>query len=162
MSCLTSSRDPLDLAKARIQAVITIKQLAQELETKEQQFKAGLDPVVAKVLKPKRILLWKSLLMAANYDDLDIVDLVSKGIPLTGSHGKVPALPEKIVPSTDSHEALLASAKLRRRAILARRRDPPEKEQMDLQEASDAEVLRGEAEGPFTEQQIILAQTTGS
>ena len=107
------TRDPLELAKSRIQAVITIKQMAQELEEKEKSFKATLDPIMATVLKPKRILLWRTLLMAAEYDDIGIVDLVSGGVPLTGSHGRVQALPEKVVPATDSHDALLASASLR-------------------------------------------------
>ena len=148
------TRDPLELAKSRIQAVVTIKQMARELEEQENSFKATLDPIVAAVLKPKRILLWRTLLMAAEYDDIAIVDLISGGVPLTGSHGRVPALPEKVVPATDSHEALLASASLRRKALLSRKRDPPTKEQDDLEAASDLEVQRGEAEGPFTEQEV--------
>ena len=148
------TRDPLQLAKSRIQAVVTIKQMARELEEQENSFKAALDPIVAAVLKPKRILLWRALLMAAEYDDMAIVDLISGGVPLTGSHGRVPALPEKVVPATDSHEALLASASLRRQALLSRKRDPPKKEQDDLEAASDLEVQRGEAEGPFTQQEV--------
>ena len=77
------TRDPLELAKSRIQAVVTIKQMAQELEEKENSFKATLDPIIATVLKPKRILLWRTLLMAAEYDDIAIVDLISGGVPLT-------------------------------------------------------------------------------
>ncbi|CAE7276556.1 unnamed protein product [Symbiodinium sp. CCMP2592] len=146
--------DPLVLAKSRIQAIITIKQMAQELEEKEAKFKSTLDPMVAKVLKPKRLLLWKALLLAADYDDLDIVDLVAKGIPLTGSHGAVPALPEKLVPATDTHESLLASSILRRKAIISRKSDTPESEQADLKQASDLEVQRGEVEGPFSEKEI--------
>ncbi|CAE7338338.1 unnamed protein product [Symbiodinium sp. CCMP2592] len=146
--------DPLVLAKSTIQSIITVKQMAQELEEKEAKFKSTLDPLVAKVLKPKRILLWKALLLAADYDDMDIVDLVSKGIPLTRSHGAVPALPEKLVPATDTHESLLASSSLRRKAIISRKSDTPESEQIDLKLASDLEVQRGEVEGPFSEKEI--------
>ena len=62
---------PVELAKSRIQSVITIRQMAADLECQEQAFKEKLDPLVAKILKPKRILLWKSLLLAADYDDMD-------------------------------------------------------------------------------------------
>ena len=116
------TQSPLELAKSRIQTVITIRQMAAELEDKEETFKQKLDPVVAKILKPKRILLWKSLLLAANYDDMPIVDLVAGGVPLTGSHGSVPALPEKLVPATDSLESLLASSPLRRRSLTSTER----------------------------------------
>ena len=144
----------IKLAKARIQAVITIKQMAEELEDREKEFKAKMDPVVSAILKPKRLLLWKSLLTAAEYDDMGIVDLVASGIPLTGSHGAVPALPEKLVPATDSHASLLASAPLRRLSIISRKKETSEKEQADLTEAADAEVKRGEIEGPYSEDQI--------
>ncbi|CAE7225523.1 unnamed protein product, partial [Symbiodinium sp. CCMP2456] len=145
---------PVEVAKSRIQAVITIKQMAEELEDREREFKDKLDPIVSAILKPKRLLLWKSLLSAAEYDDMAIVDLVASGIPLTGSHGAVPALPEKLVPATDSHASLLASAPLRRIAITSRNKETSEKEQADLTEAADAEVKRGEIEGPFSEDQI--------
>ena len=49
--------DPLDLAKSRIQAVITIRQLAQELEEKEGFFKDTLDPLLAKVVKAQADLV---------------------------------------------------------------------------------------------------------
>ncbi|CAE7239379.1 unnamed protein product, partial [Symbiodinium sp. CCMP2456] len=145
---------PVEVAKSRIQAVITIKQMAEELEDREKDFKEKLDPVVSAILKPKRLLLWKSLLSAAEYDEMGIVDLVASGIPLTGSHGAVPALPEKLVPATDSHASLLASAPLRTLAIISRKKETSEKEQADLTEAADAEVKRGEIEGPFSEDQI--------
>ena len=148
------TQSPLELAKSRIQTVITIRQMAAELEDKEEAFKRKLDPLVAKILKPKRILLWKSLLLAANYDDMPIVDLVAGGVPLTGSHGSVPALPEKLVPATDSLESLLASSPLRRRSLTSTKRETSEKEQEDLTRSSDDEVQRGEIEGPFTEDQV--------
>ena len=145
---------PVELAKSRIQSVITIRQMAADLECQEREFKEKMDPLVAKILKPKRILLWKSLLLAANYDDMQIVDLVSQGIPLTGSHGPVPALPEKLVPATDSLESLLASSEIRRKALTSSKKETSDKEQKDLTEASDEEVRRGELEGPFSEQEV--------
>ena len=145
---------PVELAKSRIQAVVTVRQMAADLESKEQAFKEKMDPLVAKILKPKRILLWKSLLLAANYDDMEIVDLVAKGIPLTGSHGSVPALPEKLVPATDSMESLLAASELRRKALTSSGKVTSDKEQEDLTEASNEEVRRGELEGPFSEEEV--------
>ena len=83
--------DSVSLAKSRLQAVITIKQMAAELAPLEKDFKKSLE--VAQCLASKNLLLWKSLLLASGYDDVAIVDLLAQGVPLVGNHGSVPCMP---------------------------------------------------------------------
>ena len=72
--------DPISIAKRRLKAVIAVKQLASELEVAEEQFKLTLHPDVADALKSKRLLLWKALLKASDFDDVAIVDLIAAGL----------------------------------------------------------------------------------
>ncbi|CAE7226871.1 unnamed protein product [Symbiodinium sp. CCMP2592] len=143
--------DPVDTAKRRLQAVITIKQLAKELEGKEDEFKSSLDPDVASILSPKKLCLWKALLKASDFDDCGIVDLMARGIPLVGTHGPVPNLEPGGEPSSDSPDNLLASAPLRREAMIQSRKIPSDQHQNDLVSASMEEVSRGDLKGPLTE-----------
>ena len=75
---------PQGLAKAR---TATLKQWAvraKALEEDESRFKLGLHPEVAKILAPKRLLLWKELMSQFSYPDLGVFDLITSGISLTG------------------------------------------------------------------------------
>ena len=59
--------DPVDLAKSRMKAVVTIKEMAKDLEKEENRIKDGCSPSVSKVLSTKRIALWETLLKASNF-----------------------------------------------------------------------------------------------
>ena len=52
------AKDPVDLAKSRMRAVVTIKEMAKDLEKEESKVKEGCPPSVSKVLSTKRIALW--------------------------------------------------------------------------------------------------------
>ena len=54
--------DPVDLAKNRMRAVMTIKSMAKELEPQEELIKQSCSTSIRKVLSSKRIALWESLL----------------------------------------------------------------------------------------------------
>ena len=151
-SVLTSS--PEDLAKSRLDAVMTIRQMAKDLETAEADLKKNLDQTVAKILGGKNLCLWKALLKASDYDDIDIVDSVASGIDLVGSHGKVVAMDEDLRPAEISPEDLLESAPLRRNLLKQQIKEHSASEQSDLNQTSKAEVDLGDLQGPFSEQQI--------
>ena len=54
--------DPIELAKHRLQVVLAIKRRATELAPQEKSLKETMDPILAGVLAPKSLLLWKSLM----------------------------------------------------------------------------------------------------
>ena len=140
-SVLTSS--PEDLAKSRLDAVMTIRQMAGDLAKAEADLKKSLDPTVAKILKDKNLCLWKALLRASNYDDVGIVDSVASGINLVGSHGKVEAMDEDLRPAEITPEDLLLSAPLRRKLLKHQIKQHSVSEQEDLDRTSKTEVELG-------------------
>ena len=145
---------PEDLAKSRLEAVKTIRQMAGDLAKAEADLKKSLDPTVAKILKDKNLCLWKALLTASDYDDIDIVDSVASGINLVGSHGKVEAMDEDLRPAEITPEDLLSSAPLRRKLLKHQVKQHSASEQEDLNNTSKTEVELGDLQGPFSEQQV--------
>ena len=85
--------DPVQLARSRMQAVVTIKEMAKDLEQEEAQAKAACTESVRKVLSSKRIALWESLLKASAFQDMDIVQIVKRGADLTGEPSSSPLFP---------------------------------------------------------------------
>ena len=80
------TREPLQLAKERMKQIFKIRKMAQELDPEETKLKAQLQPEVARVLAPKRVLLWEKRLQVSQYQDMGIVEMVKRGIPLHGEH----------------------------------------------------------------------------
>ena len=128
--------DPASLAKSRLEAVLTIKQIAGELAVAEADLKKSMDPTVAKILKDKNLCLWKALLQASIYDDVAIVDSVAAGIDLVGSHGEVEAMHEDLRPAEISPKDLLESAPLRRKLTQSQINEHSSEEQKDLDRTS--------------------------
>ena len=58
--------DPVELAKNRMRAIVTIKSMAKELEPQEEMIKQSCSTSIRKVLSSKRIALWESLLKGSN------------------------------------------------------------------------------------------------
>ena len=54
------------------------------LEPQEEALKQSLHPDVRAIVSTKKILLFKEMLEAINYDDLDVVDLLMNGVRVTG------------------------------------------------------------------------------
>ena len=59
--------EPLELAKSRMRAVLTIKEMAEDLEHQESEIQQTLEPSVREVLSSKRIALWEVLLRASKF-----------------------------------------------------------------------------------------------
>eukprot|EP00435_Cladocopium_sp_Y103_P065585 s1743_g27.t1 len=110
---------PMDLARSRMQAVVMIKEMAKDLIQEEQKVKRQCPSHVKEVLERKRIALWEALLKASNFADMEIVDMVKKGAPLTGEQTPSMLFPQDWKPATTSDEELLDSALWRRKALQA-------------------------------------------
>ena len=55
----------------------------QELEAQERSLKNHLDPEVSRIIEPKAVLLFKEMLEAIKYDDMEVVELLTTGIKVT-------------------------------------------------------------------------------
>ena len=146
--------DPVELAKSRLKAVVTIRSMAKDLEEHEKTIKEQCDPVVREVFSSKRIALWESLLKASNFPDMEIVEVVRKGADLTGEPATSPLFPFDWKPAVASHEELLTSSVWRRKALQTRAGDGESQEDVSLHEATLEEVKLGHLSGPFTEAQL--------
>ena len=146
--------DPVELAKTRLQAVLTIRGMAKDLEVEERKLKSAMEPRVAGVLHAKRILLWESLLRASGYEDLAIVEMVKSGICLDGEHPRPPAQPHDWKPALTTADELCMEAVWRRRVLMADSSEQELEREKDLHTATLKEVKLGHLRGPFSEKQI--------
>ena len=100
------SSSPSDAAKHRLSVVLALRKKAEELENEEKKLKDGMNLTTAHVLEGKRLCLWKYLLETTGLSDMQVVDLVVKGIPLYGTHTKPPNFPDHWKPSIVSVDEL--------------------------------------------------------
>ena len=128
------SLSPIEVAKHRLSVVLAMRNKAKELEVEEKKLKDAMDPTAGHVLKDKRLGLWKYLLETTDFPDLEVFELVVKGIPLYGIHTKPPNFPDDWKPSMVSVDELLQSAVWRRKALM--NSQPEEAVQDDLYEAT--------------------------
>ena len=150
------SRDPLEVAKHRLQVVLAIHRKAQQLRDEEQAQKRAMEPMVSAVLKCKNISLWRYLLEATGFPDMEVVNMVTDGISLSGSHTKPQNFPDDWKPATVSAEELAASAVWRRKALMgaSSNADLEDGQQEDLHQATLKEVELGHLFGPYSEDEM--------
>ena len=104
----------LDIARSRLHFVKKWSQRAKELSDEEEKLKAGLDPQVVRVIEKKRILLYKEMLVEAEYPDLNVVNELVEGAELVGPVERTNMMPDKSIP------ALLSANELGTRAMMVR------------------------------------------
>ena len=76
--------DAADLSLRRTKFLKRLLQRANELRDQEAELHEALPVHLKKVLKGKRILLWKEVLVQLGYPDAKVMDEVVKGFPMTG------------------------------------------------------------------------------
>ena len=146
--------DPIELAKSRLKAIVTIKEMALSLQVQEMDLKKNLTAEVSEVLATKRIALWEALLRASNFQDMEIVTLVKQGAELTGSTPPSPLFPYDWKPATTSAEELLQSSSWRREALQMQTDDQDQATSTALHEATMEEVKAGHLQGPFSKEEL--------
>lgn len=100
----------VEIAKDRLKQVLHWNNRAKALQEREDELKAGLDPIVASTIRQKRLLLFEEMLKAASYPDLDVLSELKHGSDLVGNVPVTGVLPCKFVPATSSIDSLHAQA----------------------------------------------------
>ena len=72
---------------------------AKQLAADEKALKESMEPHVAEAVAGKRILLFKEMLLATGFLDLDVIDEMRFGSDLTGQVPTTGMLPGKFVPA---------------------------------------------------------------
>ena len=73
--------DPRLLAIERKKNLLKAKIKEKQMHRDEAGLHASLSASVEQVVHDKKIILWKSLLQECGYDDMDVVDFMTKGVP---------------------------------------------------------------------------------
>ena len=95
------------------------------------------------------------LLVKHGYDDLGVVEFMTKGVPLVGMHDTPRCYPELLRPATMTEEDLRRSAICRRKAMLARVHTSDPSHVKHLLETSEEELSLGFLEGPFFDEKQV-------
>ena len=149
------SSSPIDVAKHHLSVVLAVHNKAKELEGEEKKLKASMDPTTAHVLNSKKLCLWKHLLETTGFSDMQVVDLVVKGIPLYGIHTKPPNFPDDWRLPVVSVDELLQSAVWRRKSLMnSQNAQLDEATQTDLYKATLKEVDLGHLHGLLSEDEV--------
>ena len=109
-----TSSPPLAVVKKRLKFVARWTSRAKELVKEEIVFKAKMDPLVAKVVANKKLLLFQEILKEIEFPDLDVVDEMVCGADLTGDVPLTGLLPPKFVPPMLDESSLSHQSKLLR------------------------------------------------
>ena len=149
--------DPRLLTVERKKALLSAKLSSLKLAASEKELHGGMDPCVQRVVEGKNLLLWKSLLQKHNYDDMGVVDFMTKGVPLVGMHETPNCFPLKLVPAKVSEQELRNSALWRRKSLLAKEKSTSKPEHFHhLEETAREERAGSFIEGPFRKGSVGL------
>ena len=116
-----SKSDPKLVSIERRKNLLKAKILAKQLEGEETSLHKDLPKSVEKVVSDKKILLWKTLLEQNGYDDMEVVNFMTQGVPLVGTHDHPPCYPFKLKLASMTEAELRSSAAVCRLALESRR-----------------------------------------
>ena len=146
-----SDKEILDHRKLQL---LKIRILAKKFESDETQLHSSFEPWFEKVVKGKRLLLWKHLLEQIDFDDMGVTDFMTSGVPLTGTSDCPRPFKSKVIPAAMSDHDLRSTAAFRRRTMIESSRPLESDLQALLSKATAEEVDLGFLEGPLTEAQV--------
>ena len=128
---------------------------AAELEVEERALHAEMNPEVEKVVRDKRILLFKEMLADVCYDDMGVVDLLILGVRIMG---KASATGVWQVDNTRApmcpKETVWANARSAQRSALTPRKSIDEELDERVWEVTMEEVDSGLLVGPYTDVEL--------
>ena len=140
---------PEELARERTDLIRQWAARAHALDGEERAFKQGLRPEVAKILAPKRLLLWRELLQQFEYPDQDVFSLITAGVTLTGEVECSGLFNSVNRPATMSTQQLRESASTITAEALAQTRPQSPEVDEEVLRKTEHEVQQGWLHGPI-------------
>ena len=102
---------PADLAMQRANFVKHWLRRASELENDEKSLRSNMDNWVNTATQGKRILLFREMLEACQFPDLDVCDELQMGVTLVGDVQRTGMLPDKFKPALCALDSLEVQSK---------------------------------------------------
>eukprot|EP00435_Cladocopium_sp_Y103_P074558 s178_g49.t1 len=128
-----AQKDPIDLAKQRLEFFKFWNKRARELVPDEEELRKSMDPLVSHAVRQKRLLLlFKEMLGFYKYPDQEVVSELIAGADLVGEVPVTDMLPTKFTPALLTEQALAAQSGLRRALV-----------EVDFKGARDEDRCRG-------------------
>ena len=128
---------------------------AKELTEEEAVLKSQLAPHLANIIAPKRVLLWKEMLEAAQYPDLGVVGELIEGTTLTGVVPSCPIFEKSFRPAELDERQLREGSRALNKAIFHATTSSGDAEvDATVYEKTLEEVGMGWARGPIHEEDL--------
>ena len=93
---------------------------AEALKSEDHKIKSSLQEESRKVIEKKRISLFREILQSSNYKDMEVVDILSSGAPLSGLVDESGIFPKVFRPASMSVQTLKEKAADIRSAVLSK------------------------------------------
>ena len=148
-------QDPKYVRLKRKTNLLKVQLLAKQLAQEEDVLRASMSDGTRKVLGTKRLVLWERLLRQEGYDDLDVIPLMQRGVPLVGTPDTPACFEAKLTPATITEHQLRETARWRRKSLVAKPLGMTDDCFDPLEEACNDEVQRGSLEGPFYSEEAV-------
>ena len=152
--CTHASMTESELCALRARQFAKWLKLAQDLRSEEDALKASMHKQVSTILKPKRLLLWKAMMIEASYDDVAIFDEVISGTNLGGPVPDTGVFAPKFKPASVTVEQLKRDAPTSRAALLSTIKSQGESLDREVQTKTLEERDRGWLSGPIEVDQL--------
>ena len=137
------------LARKRTQTLKRWAMRSKQLESDESAFKNKLDPHVAAILKPKRLLLWREMMCELEYPGRAVFEEVVGGIPMTGEVEASGIFDPAFRPASKSVQELKESADTLSRDVLSQVRSQSKAVDETVLNKTNEEVTKGWLIGPL-------------
>ena len=129
--------------------------LAKRLAPQERALRDSWSDGMKKVLGSKNLILWETLLSQEGYDDMEVVHLMKRGVPLVGTPDTPPCFEAKLTPATITEAQLRETARWRRKALASKPLAMSDDCFEPLEEACKEELDKGSLEGPFRSEEEV-------
>ena len=120
---------------------------SKELEPAEAQLKASMPSHIASILAPKKLLLWREILVDLGYPDLSVFDEVVQGFSLTGNTPVTAIFPPTFKPAKRSCSDVASWAPELRSHVISKCKPQGEEDEVVHTKTLD-ERRKGWARGP--------------
>ena len=129
--------------------------MKEQMKQQEKELRSSMPEHIKGVVKGKALCLFRKLLEETNFPDMQVCEMMEKGVALTGFEPESCLFDKKFQPPLVTVQQLNHQAKWRRIQMMSQHMTPDEAEQRDdLERESLAEVEAGFLKGPFTAEQI--------
>ena len=151
-ACLSGvlASPPEAYVRSMADALRELVKLVQDFKQEDEQALAGLDAPSARILLGKRLASLQALLSSVSHPDVNLVEDIKRGFPLTGMAKFSGTFTERLSAPSVSVQQLRSNAEVQNTALLARTRPSGDQEaDRALWQAALEESEAGWLSGPF-------------